>query len=407
MTAPDEPTDGTGAQGLPRLHILPKHGRRMRQGHPWLYSNELKLTADDKALPPGSPVNLVADDGHLYGTALFNARPLICARLIDRRPDVVPDRDWFARRFEAALNLRRRLVGRPYYRLIHAEADGLPGVIVDRYGDAAAVQINVAGFERLAEPLVEALRAVTGVATVVRRNDTPARAVEGLGGDDSVVGPVPTDAVAVEEGEARFFADLTTGQKTGWFYDQRDNRAFVATLCGGARMLDVYSHSGGFAIQAARAGAESVTAVDRSDHALALARRAAEDNGVAARCSFVKAEAFAELAALAERGARFDVVVCDPPAFAKSKKDLHAAVRGYHKLTRLAARLVAPGGFLFVASCSHNVPVDSFAAAVTAGIHDARRGGRILRQSGAAPDHPVHPHLPETAYLKAVTLQLD
>lgn len=396
-----------GASQRPVLRLLPKRDRRLRHGHPWIYSNEVKLDAATKALEPGSLVAVASDDGHLFGTAMFNPKPLIAARLVDADPAAVLDQDWFAQKFAAALALRGRLVPAPYYRLIHAEADGLPGVIVDRYGDAASVQINVTGFDNLAEPLIAALQQVTGITTIVRRNDTSARAVEGLSGDDDIIGPVPDGPVQIEEAGTLFFADLATGQKTGWFYDQRDNRAFIAGLCAGARVLDVYSHSGGFALRAARAGATNVTAVDRSDHALELAARAAAANGVGDRCQFVKAEAFADLATRLDRAERYDVVICDPPAFAKSKKDLHAAIRGYRKLTRLAAGLVEPGGILCMASCSHNVPVDQFAGAVAAGVTDARRTGRILRQAGAAPDHPVHPHLPESAYLKSLTLQID
>ena len=397
----------SAAAARPTLRLQPKRDRRLRHGHPWVFSNELKLSGDEKALEPGSLVTLAGDNGHVFGTALFNPKPLICGRLVDPAPDAVLDQAWFERRIAAALALRQRLVPRPYYRLIHAEADGLPGVIVDRYDSAAVVQINVAGFDRVAEPLLAAVQAVTGVTTLVRRNETAARGLEGLAQEDAVIGPAPEGPVRVEEGDAVFLADLSTGQKTGWFYDQRDNRQFVAGLSAGARVLDVYTHSGGFALYAAVAGAEQVTAVDRSDHALTLAADAADANGVRAKCRFVKAEAFGELTALNDHGERFDVVICDPPAFAKAKKDLPAAIRGYRKLTRLAARLVEPGGILFMASCSHNVPAEQFAMAVAAGIHDAHRGGRILRQAGAAPDHPVHPHLPESAYLKAMTLQLD
>ncbi|MGF1624440.1 MAG: class I SAM-dependent rRNA methyltransferase [Alphaproteobacteria bacterium] len=391
----------------PSLRLAPKKDRRLRHGHPWIYSNELKLSTDQKAMEPGMLVTVTGDDGHLFGTAIFNPRPLIVGRLVDPTANAELDQGWFERRFTAAQALRQRLVTGPYYRLVHAEADGLPGVIVDRYGDAATVQINVAGFERVADPLIAALQAVTGVATVVRRNDTAARALEGLSAEDVIVGPEPPGPVRVEEAGTTFFADLAGGQKTGWFYDQRDNRTFVAGLSDGATVLDVYSHSGGFALRAACAGAAEVTAIDRSEHALALAAQSAEANGVAGRCKFVRAEAFAELALRVDRAERFDVVICDPPAFAKSKKDLHAAIRAYRKLTRLAAALVAPGGILFVASCSHNVPADAFIAAVAGGLQDARRNGRILRQAGAAPDHPIHPQLPESAYLKTLTLQLD
>jgi 23S rRNA (cytosine1962-C5)-methyltransferase len=217
-----------------------------------------------------------------------------------------------------------------------------------------------------------------------------------------VDGPVP-----VEENGAVFAADVLAGQKTGWFFDQRDNRAFIGGLAHGARVIDLYAYSGGFAIAAARGGAASVTGIDRSEGALALAARAAEQNGVGEICDFRRAEVFAEAAALAAAGERFEVVIADPPAFARSRRDVPAALRGYRKLARLAAGLAAPGGIVFLASCSHNVAAGDFAEAARRGLADAGRAGRVLREAGAGPDHPVHMALPETAYLKSLTLALD
>ena len=190
-------------------------------------------------------------------------------------------------------------------------------------------------------------------------------------------------------------------------FRSRENRANVAALARGQRLLDVYCYSGGFAITAAVAGAREIHAIDRSEPALALAGEAAAMNGVAERCKFERGDAFESLDRLGSAGERYDIVVADPPAFVKSKKDIGAGSRAYRKLARLAASCVAPGGFLFIASCSHNMEAGAFAEEVRRGLQDAARGGRILRSSGAAPDHPVHPHLPESAYLKALLLQLD
>jgi 23S rRNA (cytosine1962-C5)-methyltransferase len=218
----------------------------------------------------------------------------------------------------------------------------------------------------------------------------------------SIDGPV-----AVDENGTVFRADLLAGQKTGWFFDQRDNRRFIANLARGARVLDLYCYTGGFAVQAARGGAAAVLGIDRSEPALALAIEAAELNGVGRACSFRRGEAFAEAGALAANGERFDIVIADPPAFAKSRKDAPAALRGYRKLARLAASVTAVGGILFIASCSFHVGAAEFAEAVRRGLADAGRGGRILRVAGADADHSVHPALPETAYLKTLTLALD
>jgi 23S rRNA (cytosine1962-C5)-methyltransferase len=241
----------------------------------------------------------------------------------------------------------------------------------------------------------------------VLRNDSPARALEGLPLEWRIAAGELAGPVEIIENSARFVVDPGVGQKTGWFFDQRDNRRFMASLSAGARVLDVYCYAGGFAVQAALGGADAVLALDSSEPALTLAAAAAERNGVGERCRFQRADAFGELARLVDRGERFDVVIADPPAFVKTKKDMGPGLRGYRKLARFAAALVAPQGLLFIASCSHNVEPAEFAEAVRRGLEDAGRSGRILRSAGAAPDHPVHPWLPESAYLKAQVLALD
>ncbi len=242
---------------------------------------------------------------------------------------------------------------------------------------------------------------------VVLRNEGAGRKLEGLFEEVRLVEGSVDGPIELVENGVRFFADVRGGQKTGWFYDQRENRRVVASLAKDRRILDAYCFAGGFAVTAAAAGAREVMAIDRSEPALALAARAAAGNGVASRCRFKRAEAFAELEQLATAGERFDIVVADPPAFVKAKKDLGAGLRGYRKLARLAAAIVGSRGLLFIASCSHNVGVAEFAEAVRRGLMDAGREGRILESAGAAPDHPVHPFLPESAYLKSELLVLD
>ena len=389
----------------PAIRLQKGRSRRLRAGHPWVFSNEIDMNAEAKALPPGSLVTLVDAGDERLGVATFNPHSLIAARLLDRDATVGVGEDFLAGRLRRALDLRQTLYADPCYRLVHSEADGLPGLIVDRYGDVVTVQANTAGMERLEPALLAALERVLAPAAVVMRNDSPVRGLEGLAlGHRVAVGEVAGPVELVENG-ARFAADLAHGQKTGWFYDQRDNRAFVARLARGRRVLDLYTYAGGFAVQAALAGAAQVVAVDRSAESLALAERSAALNGVAVEA--VRAEAFAEMARLAAAGERFGVVVADPPAFVKSRKDLAAGAKGYRKMTRLAAALVESRGFLFVASCSHHMPAELFAEEVAHGLSLAGRSGRILRSAGAAPDHPVHPFLPESAYLKALMLQLD
>jgi 23S rRNA (cytosine1962-C5)-methyltransferase len=379
--------------------------RRVRAGHPWAFSNEILMDAETRALPAGSLAILRAPGGEALGLVTFNPHSLIAARVLSTNPEATVDALFFGRRLAQAAALRDRLVGAPFYRLIHAEADGLPGVIIDRFGEALVVQVNTAGMEQLTPVLLEALEAELGPTTIVLKNDSPVRELEGLERTTALAKGDASGTVELSENGARFVADLSGGQKTGWFYDQRDNRRFMAWLAKGATVLDVFSYSGGFGVLAASQGATSVTCVDRSQAALDAAREAARLNGVEKVVSFEKAEAFD---ALEKLGARtFGVVICDPPAFVKSRKDLKTGAQGYRKLVRLAAPLVARGGFLFAASCSHLVDPPLFAEQVRRGLRDAGRTGRILLTSGAALDHPVHPGLPETAYLKALTLQLD
>jgi 23S rRNA (cytosine1962-C5)-methyltransferase len=391
----------------PTILIEPGRHKRAAGGHPWIYSNEIKMDAATKALPPGSLVTVMSGDNKRLGVATFNPHTLVAARIVDRDATRRIDRNFFVSRLERAASLRRRLYGEPFYRLIHAEADGLPGIVADRFGDVLVCQINTAGMARLEAEWLDACAKVLAPRAIVFRNDSSARSLEGL--DDEVrvaTGSIDGPIELVENG-ARFSVDPLGGQKTGWFYDQRENRRFMAGLAAGARVLDLYCFAGGFAVTAALGGADSVLAIDRSEPALALAAASARANGVGERCRFARGEAFAELEKLASEKERFDVVIADPPAFVKSKKDLGAGLRGYRKLARLAAGAVAHGGILFIASCSHNVEPAAFAEEVRRGVADAGRTGRILRSAGAAPDHPVHPWLPESAYLKAEILALD
>ena len=389
----------------PSVLLRAGEDRRVRGGHPWVFSNEILMDAETRAVPSGSLAVLRAPGGEALGLVTFNPHSLIAGRVLTTNPEAEVDALFLGRRLARAVALRDRLIGVPYYRLIHAEADGMPGVIVDRFGDALVVQVNTAGMEALTPVLLEALDAELAPRTIVLKNDSPVRELEGLKREVSVAKGDASGTVELVENDARFVADLSAGQKTGWFYDQRDNRRFVAGLSSGGRVLDVYSYSGGFGVLAAKRGARSVVCVDRSQPALEAAKAAAGLNAVAETVSFQKGDAFDALEAQQARS--FEVVICDPPAFVKSRKDLKSGAQGYRKLVRLAAPAVARGGFLFVASCSHLVDPPLFAEQVRRGLRDAERSGRILLSSGAALDHPIHPALPESAYLKALTLQLD
>ncbi len=400
--------EGDDPRSRPQIALLAGFHRRAEGGHPWVYSNEVAMDAAAKALAPGTLVTLRRPPSERpFGVAMFNPHSLIAARLLDRDAGRAIDQRFFARRLERTLRLRERLYDQPYYRLVHAEADGLPGLVIDRFGAVLVMQANAAGIDRLTPVIIDALRGLLSPEAIVLRNDSPGRAQEGVALETAVALGAVTGTVPVEEDGAVFPADVLAGQKTGWFFDQRDNRAFIAGLAGGARVLDLYCHSGGFAVAAAHKGAAAVLGIDSSAPVLALAAEAARRNGVAERANFRRADVFGEAAALAAADERFDIVIADPPPFARSKRAVPAALRGYRKLAHLAAQLTAPSGCLFLASCSYNVGVAEFTEAVRRGLADAGRVGRILRSTGASPDHPVHPALPETAYLKALTLTLD
>ncbi len=391
----------------PAVALLPARHKRAEAGHPWIYANEVRMDEAARALEPGSLVTLRRADDSAFGVAMFNPHCLLAARLLDRDAGRPIGVRFLMRRLERALRLREQLFDKPYYRLVHADADRLPGLIVDRFGTVLVVQSNAAGMARL-EPLVlDALAVLLKPQAIVLRNDSPARAQEGLLPETRVAQGTIDERVFAHENGAAFPVDPLAGQKTGWFFDQRGNRRFIAGLARNARVLDLYCVTGGFAVQAARAGATAVLGIDSSEPALALATEAAALNGCGGICAFRRAEVFGEAARLADAGERFDIVIADPPAFAKSRKEVPAALRGYRKLARLAASLTARGGILFLASCSYNVGAAEFAEAIRRGLADAGRGGRILRIAGAGPDHPVHLSLPESAYLKTTTLALD
>ena len=399
--------DASPAAARPTLRLQPKRDWRVRNGSPWIYSNEVQLSDALKAAAPGTLVRIEASDGRPLGAATLNPRTLICGRIYDRDPDAALDAAWFAGKLKAALKLRERFFQKPLYRLIHAEADALPGFVCDRYDDVFVVQANTAGAEALTPAFLEALDAVAKPAAVVLRNNSGGRSLEGLAEKVEVVRGETDGRIVIEDRGAKFPIDVVKGQKTGWYLDLADARGRVGRLAARARMLDLCCNAGAFSIIAAKAGATSVLGIDGSDLALDLARTAAELNGVAERCTFEKADMFQATEKLLRENRRFDLVVADPPSFVKSKKDIKKGAAAYKKLARLSAGVTARHGFLFIASCSHNMTPEMFGEEVAAGLSAAHRTGRILMSGGAGPDHPVHPMLPETAYLKWLLLQLD
>jgi 23S rRNA (cytosine1962-C5)-methyltransferase len=390
---------------LPKDPKSDKRGdKRARAGSPWIFSNEIRMDEAAKAITAGTIVNVRGSDGQSFGTGYFNPRSLIAVRLLADDCDVAIDADFFAARLGRALALRDSLYARPFYRLCHAEGDGLPGLVIDRFDDTLSVQIGTAGMQRQESAILAALDSLLAPRTVVLKGDAPSRALEGLAPDVRVAKGAGA-RIQVEENGARYLADLAEGQKTGWYYDQRDNRAFIANLAKGKSVLDAYSYTGGFGILSARAGAKEVVCLDSSAPALALAEESARANDV--KIQAVRADVFEELERLAAAGERFDIVLADPPPFVKSRKDLEAGARAYRKLARMAALVTAPRGLLMLASCSHNIAPERFAMECGSGVARTGRRAALIRQAGAGPDHPVHPLLPESAYLKALVYSLD
>jgi 23S rRNA (cytosine1962-C5)-methyltransferase len=392
---------------LPIVRLQPQRHKRASGGHPWIFSNEVVMDTGTKAIKPGSMADFRAHDGRVIGKGSFNPHTLIAGRIFTRAPIQAVDGEWIKAQIEDALALREKIIPEPFYRLIHAEADGLPGLIVDRYGTYLSVQLNTAGIEKLWPQIETALKDVLKPKGIVLRNDSGSRAMEGLPRETKIAfGEIP-EIIEVRENGLTYFADIAGGQKTGWYFDQRDNHAAVAKYCGkAASVLDLYTHAGGFALLAAQAGAKKVTGVDSSEATLTLAQKAAAHNKLS-QCHFHKADVFEALERRAVAKEKHDVVIADPPAFVKAKKDATSGAKGYRKLTRLCAAVTAPQGLLFIASCSHNMDLNAFTEQVAAGLSEAGRTGRILHTLFAAPDHPVHPYLPESAYLKGVLVRLD
>ena len=381
--------------------------KAIRHGFPWVYDNELVFDRRTKKIPDGTIVTLEDSDRNPLGTVAFNATSRITCRMLDQDGEADINYDWIAAHLKRALTLRERMFDKPFYRLVHAEADGFPGVIIDRFGDVAVLQPNAAWADALVDVIVQAIVDVTGVKTVIKNASGRSRALEGL--DDATAlafGEMPSAAIPVEMNGATYMADVAGGQKTGLFFDQRPNHAFAASLSRDADVLDVFSHVGGFSLAALKAGAKSALAVDGSAPALALAEQGAEASGVADRFATLKGDAFDVLTHLGEEGRKFDVVICDPPTFASSKPALEAGLRAYERVARLAADLVAEGGILGLCSCSHAAGLDKFRTASVRGIGRAGRSAALIHTGFAGPDHPLHPQLAQSGYLKSLFFRL-
>ena len=391
----------------PVIRLRPNRGKAYFGGHPWVYRDELVLDRRTKGIVPGTPVILEDAKRVPVGVVAFNPVSGIAARDLDRDPDARIDGDWIAARLARALALRERMYAAPVYRLVHAEADGLPGLVIDRMGGLLAVQPNTAWADASLPAILAALDDLVQPETVAVNRDSRGRAQEGMEGGREIVRGALDGPVRIGTPSGLLYADVAAGQKTGAYLDQFPNHAIVAALSGGRRVLDVFSHTGGFALAALGAGAASATAVDGSAPALDLAERAAREMGIEDRLTTRRGDAFEIMRTLSDEGETFGVVVCDPPAFAPRKDTVEAGLRAYERVARLALPLVEQEGILTLCSCSHAVTPDALMGTAMRAFHKARRRARLIHSGRAGPDHPVHPALAESGYLKVLVFAMD
>ncbi|OHV10915.1 class I SAM-dependent rRNA methyltransferase [Kushneria phosphatilytica] len=390
-----------------RLRLKKNADRRLKAGHLWLYSNEIDTeTTPLKGFEPGAQAIVEAANGKPMGVAYVNPHSLICARIVSRDPDIRLDRSLLVHRLNQALGLRQRLFQQPFYRLVHGEGDLLPGLVVDRFGDVLVVQLNTLGMDRMRDDVIDALNKVIEPRVIVLRGDSAGRRLEQLAPDVEVVQGTLDGPVALEENGVHFLAPVLEGQKTGWFFDHRVNRSWLNPLVEGKRVLDVFSYLGGWGVQAAAHGAESVTCIDSSAPALEAVSENAALNGVGDRVTTREGDAFELLAALKAEGEQFDVVVLDPPAFIRKRKDIPNGERAYARLNREAIRLLGRDGLLVSASCSMHLANERLVDIVRGAARHQDRHAQLIFNGHQGPDHPIHPAIPETAYLKALGVRI-
>lgn len=395
------------SESLPVIRLKAKEDRRIKGGHLWIYSNEVDMAATPlKDLEPGGEVRVETSSGQPLGRGYANPHSLICCRLLSRDARCALNQKLLVERVQSALALRQAVYEKPFYRLVYGEADGLPGLVVDRFGDYLVAQLNTAGMERLKQPLLAALQQVLQPRAVLWRNDSPLREQEGLPLAVEVACGDWPDTLTLEENGVSFQVDARAGQKTGWFYDHRENRRELMRWVQGRKVLDVFSYVGGWGLQCLAADASELFAVDASEAALDRLQANAARQGVADRVTTLEGNAFEVLEALLADGHRFDTVIVDPPAFIKRKKDFSNGLSAYRKLNTLAARLVTPGGFLLSGSCSMHLPEETLLDVVRGAARHVDRHAQLLFRGGQGPDHPEHPAIPETRYLKALLFRI-
>jgi 23S rRNA (cytosine1962-C5)-methyltransferase len=390
---------------MKRLILRQGHDRRIRNGHPWIFSNEIDRVVGNPE--PGDALEVVSHRQESYGTAYYNPHSLITARLLSRERISIDEAGFFKTRIAAAADYRQALYGDlQALRIVHGEGDGLPGLVVDRYGDLLSVQFLTLGIDRRRDLITEALIELFQPTAIVARNDVGVRELEGLPQQTEILSGSPPETTTITEHGLRYRINVLHGQKTGHFLDQKENHLTLQNRVENRRVLDLFCYSGGWATHAARFGAKEVLGVDISAEAIALATENASLNYQETICRFEKADAFEKLRELHHTGERFGLITLDPPAFVKSKKKLAEAIRGYLTINRRAMELVEPGGYLITCSCSYHLQRDQFLETLRQAASQAGRAVRLLEMRGQAYDHPVLLSCPETDYLKCAVLQV-
>ena len=388
---------------LQEIRLKKNEDRRIRNGQVWVYSNEVDIgsTPLNKFIPGGQAV-LKASSGEALGVVYVNPNTLICGRMISRNPDVLLTGELIKARIESSLKLRGMIFDKPFYRLVYGESDNLPGLVIDRFNDIFVVQISTAGMELVKNEIAGAIVSIFNPKGVFFKNDGKMRQAEGLDEYHETAYGDAADEIPVIENDTFFKLPVKSGQKTGWYYDHRMNRLRLNSYANGKSVLDMFSYIGAWGIQAAVSGAAAVTCADSSRAALEALAVNAELNKVSRKIKTINGDAFQILKDLSAGGERFDIVILDPPAFIARKKDIKSGEEAYRRLNDLAIRVLNDGGILASCSCSLHLSRDR----LTELIHKAgRKLGKtiqILEQGHQSPDHPVHPAIPETEYLKAV-----
>jgi len=394
--------------GFKTLYLKRREEKRLLAGHLWIFSNEIDTKKCPlKSFESGETVTVLTAEGKNLGSAYVNPHSLIAARIYDERKNIALSQAWFEQRLTQALSLRELLFDKSYYRLCFSEGDFIPGLIIDRYNDCFVLQINTAGIDAAKELLIAALDKLFDPKVIVLRNDSPSRKLEGLDQQVEVVKGAVTEGIWMEENGVKYQVDVLKGQKTGWFYDQRISRLNMMSQVKDKTVLDMFSYTGSWSVAAASAGASEVTAVDVSQPALDCLEKNTQANDVQNKVKTVCEDAFTAMQSLSHEKQRFDVVFIDPPAFIKRKKDIKEGQQAYIRANRMAMNLVKPGGLLISSSCSYHMTQANLQNSLLKASRKLKRSIQLLSYGHQGPDHPIHPAIEETAYLKTITVRVN